>query len=593
MNKLNHRAVLIGMLLICAQDATLAQTPTSIPDTIRNPEVLGNEPLRLPEQQPGPPPKSPEMVLPPLESTPQDGQPLSGALEVEVRKIQLTGNHVFSDQELSVITQPYENRIITSEELQEIRYKLSRYYIDRGYINSGAIIPDQQIEDGMIQIEIIEGQLIDIGIEGNDWLRTEYIKRRIERGQGPPLNISNIQQRLLLLQQDPLIERINAELRPGLKPGESQLNVRVKEARPYQMGLQFANDRSPSIGSYSGRIWLAHNNLTGFGDALTFGYGRTEGLNDFDGSYSLPLNAYDTRLRLYYQNSNSDVVESQFSSANIRSRSETIGASLSHPIIQTAEQTLSIALGFEHRRSKTFLGDTFSFSPGVPEEGRDKGESTVSVVRFSQDWLDRSMNQVIAVRSRFSVGIDVFDPTVNSSGPDGKFFAWLGQFQWIRRLPLWDSQLIFRGDLQLASQPLLPLEKFSVGGQHSVRGYRENQLVRDNGFAASLEWRVPVFRLPIPGLSQSADDGMVQLAVFADFGWSENIALPPPDLGNKVPTSPNPRTISSAGLGIRWDPSQKLHTELYWGKAFRNIAHQSDYDPQDSGIHFLISTQLF
>ncbi|MEE9425081.1 MAG: POTRA domain-containing protein, partial [Methylococcales bacterium] len=180
MNKLNHSTVLIWMLLACVHGTAQAE---SFPLPLPPPDVLGKPPIRLPEKTPGPPPKQPEMVLPPLESTPQDGLPLSRALEVEVRKIQLTGNSVFSDQELSVITQPYENRIITSEELQELRYKLSRYYIDRGYINSGAIIPDQQIEDGIIQIEIIEGQLLDISIKGNDWLRTEYVKRRIERGQ--------------------------------------------------------------------------------------------------------------------------------------------------------------------------------------------------------------------------------------------------------------------------------------------------------------------------------------------------------------------------------------------------------------------------
>jgi hemolysin activation/secretion protein len=308
-------------------------------------------------------------------------------------------------------------------------------------------------------------------------------------------------------------------------------------------------------------------------------------LNDYNGSYSLPLNAYDTRLNLYYQNSNSDVVESPLIKFfEIRSRSETIGASLSQPIIQTPEQTLSMMLGFEYRRSKTFRdGNPFSFSAGVPDDGSEKGESTVSVVRFTQDWLDRSFNQVIAVRSRFSVGIDAFDATVNSSAPDGKFFAWLGQLQWIRRLPFWNSQLLFRSDLQLASQSLLPLEKFSVGGQHSVRGYQENQLVRDNGLAASLEWRVPVFRLPIPGVSKIAEDGVVQLAIFADYGWSKNTGMP----------SNDPQTISSAGLGVRWDPSPKLHTELYWGKAFRNIDRQGKRNLQDSGIHFLVSSQLF
>jgi hemolysin activation/secretion protein len=585
MNKLTHRTVLIGMLLVCVLDSKQAQTAP--PEGLQNPEILGQEPLRIPEQLPGPVQKSPELVLPPLKLEPDAQDSLTNATRVTVRKIVLIGNQVFSDQELTHLTQPYENRIITSEQLQQLRYQLSRYYVDHGYINSGAVIPDQKLENGIIRIEIIEGQLVDIAIEGNEWLRTGYIKKRIERGKGPPLNINNLKQRLLLLQQDPLIDVINAELRPGLKPGESLLKIRTTEARPYHMGLQIANDRSPSIGGINGKIWLAHNNLTGFGDRLSFGYGRTEGLNDYNGAYSLLLNAYDTRLNLYYQNSNSDVVEKPFTdnpSTNIRSRSETIGASLSQPIIQTPEQVLSVTLGFEYRRSKTFLGgEPFSFSAGVPETGRDKGESTVSVVRFTQDWLDRSFNQVIAVRSRFSVGIDAFGATVNSSAPDGKFFAWLGQLQWIRRLPFWNSQLLFRSDLQLASQSLLPLEKFSVGGQHSVRGYQENQLVRDNGLAASLEWRVPVFRLPIPGVSKIAEDGVVQLAIFADYGWSENTGL----------SSNDPQTISSAGLGVRWDPSPKLHTELYWGKAFRNIDRQGARNLQDSGIHFLVSSQLF
>jgi hemolysin activation/secretion protein len=589
---------MLWLVLSCSPVIIFAQTPISTgnglakPDTPQfstlpflPPDAISKQPQRLPDQQLDSPQQQPEMVLPPLERLSPGKTPLAKALKVKVKKILLSGNTAFSDQQLSTITAPYEHRIITSEDLHSLRFKLTRYYIDQGYINSGAVMPNQQIKDGILHINIIEGQLVAINVSGNDWLRSSYIKRRIERDQGPPLNFNYLQQRLQLLQQDPLIERINAKIQPGLKPAESVLNMRIKEARPYQMGLQVANDRSPSIGGFSGNIWLVHRNLTGFGDALTFGYGRTEGLNDYSGSYSLPLNAYDTRLKLYYQNSNSDVIENPFASVNIRSRSETIGAALSQPIFQTPEQTLSLALNFEYRRSKTFLdGNAFSFSDGVPFEGKHAGESTVSVVRFSQDLLNRSLNQVIAARSVFSVGIDAFDATLNkSAAADGQFFTWLGQFQWVRRLPLWNSQLVFRGDVQLASRPLLPLEKFSVGGQHSVRGYRENQLVRDNGLATSLEWRIPVFRIPIPGLSKSADDGMVQLAVFGDFGWSKNDHKP----------SPNPRTISSAGLGIRWNPSPKLHSELYWGKAFRNINQQSEHDLQDSGIHFLVSYQVF
>lgn len=84
--------------------------------------------------------------------------------------------------------------------------------------------------------------------------------------------------------------------------------------------------------------------------------------------------------------------------------------------------------------------------------------------------------------------------TINPSPPDGKFFTWSGQFQWAWRLPYWDSEVLFRSDVQLASEALLSLEKLPVGGANSVRGYRENQLVRDNGWLSSLE---PTFRTPL------------------------------------------------------------------------------------------------
>jgi hemolysin activation/secretion protein len=299
------------------------------------------------------------------------------------------------------------------------------------------------------------------------------------------------------------------------------------------------------------------------------------------------LTSYDTRLNLYYQNSEALVVENPIEDALIRSTTEIFGVSLSQPLYRTPGQTFTLSLAFEHRRSQTFINnEPFSFVLGVPEIGDEKGESKISVLRFTQEWLDRSQTQVIAARSTFNWGVNALDATHSNidTVPDGQFFTWLGQFQWVRRLPWLDSQVVFRTDAQLANDALLPLEKFSIGGMHSVRGYRENQLVRDSGAVASLEWRIPVFRLPLPVLSQSIIDGQVQLAVFTDYGWSES----------RDPQTPeDPKTIGSWGLGVLWDPSPKIHTAFYWGVPFKNIKEGLDHDLQDSGIHFSFDAQLF
>ncbi|MCK5831353.1 MAG: ShlB/FhaC/HecB family hemolysin secretion/activation protein [Methylococcales bacterium] len=584
---LNIKKIIIPLTLLFSLQISEAQAENSLSAP---PDALTSKKPKLPDTQLQPLPKKPKFSLPPLNTTENKDSRLSTVFKVFVKQIQLTGNTIFTEQELQQITHSYENKTITNEELQTLRHQLTRYYIDHGYINSGVILPDQDITNGTIQLQVIEGELSNLQITGNDRLKSSYINNRMALSFDAPLNIKKIQNRLLLLQQDSLIDHVNAELRPDLKLGESRMNLNVTEAKPYQMGITAANNISPSIGGISGNIWLTHRNLTGFGDALFFSYSGAEGLSSFNGSYSIPLSAHDTRLNLYYDNSEADVVEQAIKTAKIHSRSETYGVSLSHPFFRTPEQSFTLSLAFEHRRSKTFiLGDSASFATGVPEQGDDKeGESRISVLRFSQDWLHRSQTQVIAARSTFNLGFDVLGITNNTGDiPDGQFFSWLGQFQWVKRLPLFDSQLIFRADAQFANDPLLPLEKISVGGMHSVRGYRENQLVRDNGAITSLEWRVPVFRLPIPGISKTLNDGALQIATFVDFGWSDN-QYTKNQKAESVETL-DPETIGSWGLGLRWDPSPMIHSEFYWGVPFRSIKEGTNHDIQDYGIHFQVN----
>ncbi|MGH8604710.1 MAG: ShlB/FhaC/HecB family hemolysin secretion/activation protein [Gammaproteobacteria bacterium] len=222
--------------------------------------------------------------------------------------------------------------------------------------------------------------------------------------------------------------------------------------------------------------------------------------------YSFPFTARDTRLNLYFDRSDADIVEQPFDRIDIASETETYGVSLSHPFYRTPRRQLLAELVFERRRSETFIfGDTpFSFSPG-PRDGK----SDVTVLRLRQEWVDRSPNQVLALRSTLSVGLDALGATQNSGDiPDGQFFAWLGQVQWVRRLWETDNQVLVRGQVQWAADPLLPLEKLGVGGASTVRGYRENLLVRDQGFVGSIEFRFPVFRLPLPFITNAEEEGL-------------------------------------------------------------------------------------
>jgi hemolysin activation/secretion protein len=67
--------------------------------------------------------------------------------------------------------------------------------------------------------------------------------------------------------------------------------------------------------------------------------------------------------------------------------------------------------------------------------------------------------------------------------------------------------LIARVGAQLTPDSLLPLEQFSIGGIDTVRGYRQNQRVGDNGLVGSLEVALPIVR-------DRKGIGVIQLAPF-------------------------------------------------------------------------------
>ncbi|MBI5641108.1 MAG: ShlB/FhaC/HecB family hemolysin secretion/activation protein [Nitrospirae bacterium] len=496
---------------------------------------------------------------------------LSGLEKVFVRKFRFQGNTVVSDLELSRLTSSYEAREITFEQLQSLRQELTLYYINKGYVTSGVVIPDQELVDGTVTLQIIEGIARDITVEGMTNFRPSYFVSRLSAAAGPPVNVYAMQEALLRLQQDPRIKKVNAELSPGILQGESVMKVRIEENPPYVMQFKVSNSQSPSIGPLRGEMLVAHQNLFGFGDIMTGSFALTEGISDYSFSYAIPVTSHDTMLEFHYRKSNSTVIEEPFKGLDIQSKSDTYGITLSHPVFRKAGQELIFGLTAELRENRTFLlGRPFSFSGDT--EG---GKSSVTVLRFSQEWASRGQAQVIAARSSFSAGIDAFGADVNSKPADGQFLTWLGQIQWIRQLNERGLQIRFRTDIQLASDALLPLEKFSVGGMNSVRGFRENQLVRDNGLSSSLELRIPLFY-------NKFGDSVFNLVPFTDFGWSWN---------NKIQT-PFPKTILSLGLGFVWAITDRFSLQVYGGVPWRKIDTNGN-DLQDKGIHFLLTGRLF
>jgi hemolysin activation/secretion protein len=576
----------LAMVMVLASTSAFAQTTINPMQQIDPSGRSGEPPGPLKEefQRPKPPP-SPVLPIVPL---PPEGEPEKrpGTLRVFVQYVHVVGSTVFSDAEIAEVTAPYTNRTLLTEDLERLRLSLTLLYINKGYLTSGAIIPDQDVISGVITVQIIEGKLTRIDVEGNRWFRSSYLSDRLSLGSRTPVTLDPLQEQLQLLQQDRRIERVNAELRPGDQQGDSVLNVRVKDRNPFHASMEVNNYQTPLVGEIRGIGTLVDDNLTGNGDPLSLSYGQSSGAFPIAyASYALPLNRYGTTFSPYYRRYDFKLIESPFDPLNIKTDTEIIGMSLRHPIYKTVTDEVALSIIGEHLFTQSFLfGDIpFNFFPGF-----QNGAATVSALRFAQDWTHRTLDTVLAVRSRFSVGLNVLSATINADPdtPDGQFFSWLGQAQAIKQFgeELLSMQLLGRMDLQLTNSPLFPLEQVALGGRYTVRGYREVTILRDNSFIASVEPRFPLLRW-------ANGEPMVQFAPFVDVAHGWNLG----DNRAPVATSTNlPDTLASVGAGLRWNilPNDRASFEVYWGQQLNHVPEISN-TIQDHGVHLGIVINLF
>jgi hemolysin activation/secretion protein len=520
-------------------------------------------------------PAKPPVQLPPAPVVPEGR--LSAALRVFVERYRVTGATAFGAEELEKVLAPWTGRMVGNEELEEARLALTRHYVAAGYVNSGAVIPDQKIERGTVEIQVIEGRLVEIVETGAHGFRPGFIRDRLALGAGPPLNVNRLQERMQILLQNPQIERINAELQPGLKPGEAVLRVDATEGKRHSVGMQYANNRSPAVGAERMELAFGFRNALGLGESWGLRVGDSDGLEDWLASVAVPVGARDTMLSLRVEENRARVIEPPFDRIDIANRSRFTEVGIAHPVWRTLSREVALGAALTRRRNASFLlGQPFAFTPGL----RD-GRSTVSALRLSADWTDRSAESVFAARMTLNLGIDRFGATVSDAGnPDSKFRTTLVQLQWARRLPGEQGQILLRADLQRSNDVLLPSEKLGIGGASTVRGYRENTLVKDNGAILSAEYRRAVGKFAPLGLNLGEEDGLLEVAVFFDAGAGRD----------ENEAGGGPRRLRAFGPGVRWTPVRGALVQLYKGFALDKVAVRDPKLP-DRGVHFLFAWQ--
>ena len=521
-------------------------------------------------------PLSAPFMLPAVPKDPADSPVETDGQRYRIRQIKLRGNTVFPEAVLADLAKPYLDRPIGALEIEELRQLLTRQYVNRGYLTSGALVTDPVDADAsLLDFTIIEGRVGQVRIEGLGRLSERYVADRLVPDPKSVLNIEQLRERYELLLSDPLFNTISTRLTPGIERGSSVLFVDVTRAVPYQFSVFSNNYTAPSIGESALGVSGLVRNFTGYGDTLSINaQGPSNGfkVNRYGLNWLVPVNSLGTQVSLQVDEGASSVIESSVAALDIRSQLSSAEFGIVQAVINNTSGRLAYGLARSRRRNETsLLGAPFSFAAGIPD-----GVLIETAWKFWQDFIWRNESTVIAARiTRNQVENNLLPDSVDPGAqPPDHYGYWITQITLGRRLTDSGIQAQARATFQNSSTHLTSLDRFGIGGAMTVRGYRENQLLRDTGAIINLETDIPVLN----GRGANA----VQLGVTPFFAWGRGKNIGETGL-----------ILSSTGLALRSE----------WRGFIANLAlakrliRPSSVDTlngtiQDKGIHFQLLYNL-
>ena len=532
------------------------QNPGLLSPSLRddfNPEVTNHSSAEEPEEI--------KLELPEIAHPGANQSPI-----IPISRIVVTGSTLFDERALRQIVSTYESRNLTLSQLNEAAEAISALYRDEGYLTSQAFIPPQDIVNGVMQIQVREGRIGKIQIEGNKFYRPRLIARALHQESGQLLNLSALAQDLNHSNRLYSGYKLHVSLSPGLASGETNLKFQVAERQPFQLSPTYDNQGRPLIGMYRYGLEFRNDSLTGWGDRLSGQVISAAGTRMLNTSYAFPVNRFGTELRADFAYSRVNVDLRVPNPPAIIGHAYSYGIGINQPLNHSRSWTLDV--GANWRSVDTFFED---------EQTDDVEIRSLSAgLTFNKtDRWGRTYN-----RLQGTMGLNVWNANT-------QFWKLENYFTRVFTLPRRNT-IIVRAYGQLTPDALPSPEQFQIGGAFSVRGYTEGLLIGDRGYNFSIEHRFPVPALKVvnPWL-----DKRLQMAWFYDLGrvWTDREN---PNFIAGQTDSAERSWLQSVGVGLRAQLNQYLQGFLDVGFGLEKRTAVEPLSQPVARVHFGIRSDL-
>ena len=550
---LNMKKSLFVLLALClgashawAQDPSFdgATEQVSVVEEQINQEVeeslLLKKDRRLPED-------APEEII---EIIKQDNE-----LRFPVKQIKVIGNTILSEKEIREIVTPYEGQDQTVSQLEKAAKKITERYRRKGFITSTAYVPEQALQDGLIKLQVVEGKLGNLSIEGSRYFSIKKMKAYVPTQSGEPLKYATIKEAVRLLNKNPDRE-VRSILRKGKSPETTDIILKVKDSLPLHAGTLFDNQGGRTTGRYRFGLTAQHTNLAKLDDRFLIGTIFGKNFGSLFTRYQLPISP-KTGTELHFGFSHSQVdPQKELKPFGVNGLSQTYSIELHQDYFQNRKYSLTGKVGFYIKESRTRVNS-----------GTFRRES-LNIIRFGHTFGMNDRWGRTRLSPEFSFGTNLFgagvhaNPGSSRQGVETAFIKMKLNFSRAQKMPFGTS-LNGRGIVQIPTEKLANSEGLYLGGGSSVRGYPEGDYIGDGGVRYSFDYLIPFFLAPqkfkLP-YSRSTLRKDLNFVLFLDHAYGR---LRGPSISEL-----KSRNMLGIGVGLRMRLYKNLYGRVEWARAY-------------------------
>lgn len=191
-----------------------------------------------------------DLIRPPLVNQEPIRSDADDQFSFLLKNVEITGSTVFKLEDLKAIFEPLLGREITLKQLRDSVSIIETRYNESGFFLSRALIPPQILENDVARIQVIEGFISTIKVDGLDSTRQDFVNQAMSQVlEQRPLKFATLESAMLLLNDTPGLQATSV-LNPGTIENSSELTIFLSEAPPNQ-SISIRNGNSTVSGPWS------------------------------------------------------------------------------------------------------------------------------------------------------------------------------------------------------------------------------------------------------------------------------------------------------------------------------------------------------